>query len=234
MPLIVDFHGASSNMHEQSAYSGFDPLADREHFVVATPNGVDAPIRQWRFLGTQNDVEFAKALVAELVANACVDASRAFAVGLSSGSAMSASLACQASDVFAGFGLVAGNFYLPAFCDRGAQRPIIIFHGTEDAAVPYDGGTVGGTTGGLPVMPAEEIAQLWATHNDCADAPDEEPISGEVVRLAWSGCAAPVVLYRIVGGGHTWPGAVDVPRLGHTTHDINASTEMWNLFARSQ
>jgi polyhydroxybutyrate depolymerase len=228
MALIVDFHGANSNMQQQAIYSGFDALSDEEGFVVATPNGVDAPIRQWRFLGTPDDVDFAEAIVGELAANACIDAERVYATGISSGGAMTASLACQASDVFHGFAPVAANFYIPQVCDSAEQRPVVIFHGTDDAVVPYDGGRVG--TGSTPVQPAEESAQLWATHNGCTSGPSETSIGSEVVRLDWSGCAEPVVMYRIVGGGHTWPGAIDVGRLGMTTHQVNASTEMWELF----
>jgi polyhydroxybutyrate depolymerase len=231
MPLVVDFHGAGSNMQEQSLYTEFDPLADDEGFVVATPNGIDAAVRQWRFLGTQDDVEFAKAVVAELVANTCVDDDRVFAVGMSSGSAMSASLACQAADVFRGFGLVAANFYLPPLCDAAPPRPMIIFHGTDDAVVPYAGGPVA-TGSGIQVASTEENAQRWAEHNGCAPEPREVVLDTEVVRIDWAGCDEPVVLYRIVGGGHTWPdGAVDVGRLGHTTRQINATEEMWELFS---
>jgi polyhydroxybutyrate depolymerase len=229
MPLVVDFHGANSNMQQQAIYSGFDPIADREGFVVATPNGVDAAVRQWHFLGTQDDVDFAVAIVDELVKNACVDAQRVYATGISSGGAMTASLACQASDTFHGFGPVAADFYVPQICDKATPRPIIIFHGTDDPIVPYNGGKV--LTGGTPVQPAEESAQKWATHNGCTSGPKETTLSAEVVQLDWSGCKEPVVMYRIVGGGHTWPGAtVDVTRLGATTHQLKASEDMWKFW----
>jgi polyhydroxybutyrate depolymerase len=230
MPLVVDFHGANSNMQQQAIYSGFDPLADRDGFIVATPNGVDAAIRQWHFLGTQDDVNFAVAIVDELVKNACVDAQRVYATGISSGGAMTASLACQASDTFHGFGPVAADFYIPQICAKATPRPIIIFHGTADPVVPYNGGKI--LTGGTPVQPAEQSAQRWATHNGCTSGPKETTLGTEVVRLDWSGCKEPVVMYRIVGGGHTWPGSrVTVARLGMTTHQIDASEEMlkfWN------
>jgi polyhydroxybutyrate depolymerase len=231
MPLVVDFHGAGSNMAQQAVYSGFDAVADTNGFVVATPNGADAPIRQWNFLG-QDDVAFAKAIIDELVANACVDTKRAYAVGISSGSAMSASLACQASDRFAGFGLVAGDFYNATFCGNAERRPIVIFHGTSDAVVPYAGGRV--ATGGMPVQGAEAVAEAWAQHNGCTAGPKETQLGTEVVRLDWTGCKEPVVMYRIVGGGHTWPGAaIDVARLGATTHQVSATDEMWKLFSQN-
>jgi len=232
MPLVVNFHGAGSDMTQHSLYSGFDALADRERFVTATPNGVDAAIRQWRFIGTPDDVEFATAIVDDLVANACVDETRVYATGISSGAAMSASLACQTSDVFAGFGLVAANFYIPALCERATPRPMIVFHGTADAVVPYEGGEVA-TGAGLRVMPAEESAAAWAAHNGCASEPTETVVDTEVVRLEWSPCDDPVVLYRIVGGGHSWPGAIAVERLGHTTDQIDAAATMWAFFSET-
>jgi polyhydroxybutyrate depolymerase len=230
MRLVVDFHGASSDMRAQDVYSGFDPVADRHGFVVATPDGIDAAIRQWRFLGTQDDVNFAKAIVGALAKSACVSRTHAYAVGISSGGAMSASLACQASDAFAGFGLVSADFYLAPICDKAVRRPILIFHGTADPVVPYDGGHVGGPNG-TPVQPAEASAALWAKHNGCRAGIVETHLSTQVVRLSWKGCAVPVVMYRIVGGGHTWPGAaIKVKALGLTTEQVSATAEMWKFF----
>lgn len=230
MRLVVDFHGAGSNMQQQDFYSGFDPIADRDGFVVATPNGIDGTIRQWRFLGTRDDVDFAVAIVRTLVRNACVDAAHAYATGISSGGAMTASLACQAADTFAGFAPVAADFYFAPVCGKARQRPIMIFHGTADPVVPYKGGHVG-TGAGLPVGAAETTAADWARHNGCAPGPVRTRRSSEVERLGWRGCTVPVVMYSIVGGGHTWPGAIDVARLGTTTHQINASTQMLQFFA---
>jgi polyhydroxybutyrate depolymerase len=218
-------------MRQQDIYSGFDAVADQYGFVVASPNGVDAPIRQWRFLGTQADVNFAKQLVPTLVSDACVDPAHAYAVGLSSGSAMTASLACQASATYAGFGMVAGNFYLPPICAAARQRPIISFHGTADPAVPYNGGRV--LNSDVPVGAEEKTMAAWAAHNGCQVGPTTTHVSSEVTRLSWNGCVAPVVLYRIEGGGHTWPGAINVPRLGYTTHQLSASAEMWKFFSES-
>ncbi len=232
MALVVSFHGAGSNMVEQAVYGGFDALGEAEGFVVATPNGVDGAVRQWRYLGTPDDVAFARAIVADLVTDACVDPERVYAAGMSSGSAMSASLACEASDTFRGFGLVAADFYVPAVCAASTPRPMVIFHSTDDVVVPYAGGTVnaGGAGNGLPVAPAEETAAAWAEHHRCSAGPTETVLSPEVVRLDWSGCEAPIAFHRIVGGGHTWPGSIDVARLGPVTDEIDATRVMWDWF----
>jgi polyhydroxybutyrate depolymerase len=233
MALVVDFHGAGSNMQEQSVYSGFDPVADENGFVVATPNGVDGAIRQWRFVNP-DEHKFARALVAELVADACVDAERVFATGISSGAAMTAGLACLASDVFHGFAPVAASFYIPGLCADATPRPIVIFHGTDDAVVPYGGGkvTAGGASNGLSTKGAEESAAAWAEHNGCDPKPTVTEQHPEVVEHSWAGCDEPVVLYEIVGGGHTWPGAFDVPRLGAVTDEISATETIVDTLVR--
>jgi polyhydroxybutyrate depolymerase len=65
--------------------------------------------------------------------------------------------------------------------------------------------------GGTAVA-AEALARDWAAANGIAGAPSTEALSTEpgrlpVTRLAWTapGCR-PVVLYRVEGGGHGWPG----------------------------
>jgi polyhydroxybutyrate depolymerase len=98
--------------------------------------------------------------------------------------------------------------------------------------VPYAGGEVA-TGQGLSVRNTEETAAQWAEHNRCTGGPVTTKVGSEVTRLSWNGCAAPVVLFRIDGGGHTWPGAtVDVDRLGLTTHQVSATDEMWEFFRR--
>ncbi len=61
-------------------------------------------------------------------------------------------------------------------------------------------------------MPAEAIAGDWAAGNGITGGPVAARLPGAdgdppAVRLTWSapGCP-PVVLYRIEGGGHGWPG----------------------------
>jgi polyhydroxybutyrate depolymerase len=51
--------------------------------------------------------------------------------------------------------------------------------------------------------------------------------------LAFSECdgETAVVLFTIDGGGHTWPGSVNVPRLGAVTDEIDATEQIWQFFA---
>ena len=39
-------------------------------------------------------------------------------------------------------------------------------------------------------------------------------------------------LFKIIGGGHTWPGSNFPNSNGITNYDINASEEIWKFFSR--
>ena len=197
----------------------------------AYPNGVDAAIRQWNFLRPA-DIDFAEEVVHTLVRDACVDPAHAYAVGISSGSAMTASLACRASDTFAGFGLVAGDFYNETYLREGAATADHHLPRHRRPARAVQRRATSSHVRGLPVQPAKRRSRPRGRSTTAARrARRRTSLGSEVTRLAWNGCVAPVVLYRIEGGGHTWPGAIDVPRLGKTTKQISATAEMWKFFA---
>ena len=65
---------------------------------------------------------------------------------------------------------------------------------------------------------------------------DPDPAADDgttVTRAAYrSPTGADVVFIKIEGGGHTWPGGLAVPALGHTTTDLIADDAMWEFFQR--
>ena len=56
------------------------------------------------------------------------------------------------------------------------------------------------------------------------------------VKITYTNCEGQnnVIVYKIIDGGHTWPGAdasiVTGLLLGRTNQDINAGVETWNFF----
>jgi polyhydroxybutyrate depolymerase len=63
--------------------------------------------------------------------------------------------------------------------------------------------------------------------------PDRFNDGTSVMRFAYAALddSERVVLYKIVGGGHTWPGQSGMHRLlGRTTHEISANDIMWKFF----
>jgi polyhydroxybutyrate depolymerase len=232
VPLVFNLHGAGSNALQQAAYSRLQVVAADHGFITVAPNATtDSAGRQaWRFFGNDDtDTAFLGGLLDQLERDLCIDAARVYTIGISSGSAMSARLACALPDRIAAVGLVAALAYFPG-CEAD-PTPVMAFHGTEDLLVPFEGGT--GSIG-LPVRPVRDSAADWAALNGCNPVAAEARVSENVSTVAYSECNedVAVVLYVIEGGGHTWPGAsAEVPRLGVTTQEVDATELMWEFFA---
>lgn len=234
-PLILDFHGFSSNAIQQAIYSGLPKGGSAAGYVVATPDGLGSPQRWDLFRRDGGDVGFVQDLIADLTARACVDPTRVYAAGISNGSAFASVLACALGDRIAAVGMVAATVQ-PLVCTRSTRPSVVAFHGTDDPLVPYAGGSVGsaGPFGGLPVQPAQEAIAAWAAYDGCDSAhPADDRRAVDVVRRTFAGCrgGAAVELYTIEGGGHTWPGAVPIAQLGRTTTSIDATAVLLAFFS---
>jgi poly(3-hydroxybutyrate) depolymerase len=109
-PLVFLFHGAGgdgsrNNVPIQNSSAGNAILVGGTAQVSATENRT-----QWQFNNaTSPDVAFFDALVTEISARYCVDRSRLFASGFSSGAWMSNLLGCVRGNVLRAYGVVAGG-----------------------------------------------------------------------------------------------------------------------------
>jgi polyhydroxybutyrate depolymerase len=253
VPLVLDFHGATSSAVAQEFYSAYSTKADAEGFIVVYPDGLTTAaipythFNAWQLSSPEpNDVAFTNTLLDALESQLCIDTSRVFSTGMSNGGIMSVRLACSMSSRIAAIAPVAGAYYPPdanninpsETCGDTTPVPIIAFHGTADTVVPFNGGLggVNGTTNfRLPLdnnTPAEDVLADWSAHNSCVGARQESQIDTEVRLIEYTGCVrnATAQLYAVDGGGHTWPGAVDQAQLGYTTHQISATNLSWAFF----
>jgi len=175
-----------------------------------------------------DDPGYIRALNTVLLQRFSGDATRVYASGMSNGGFFTNLVGCKLSDVFAAIAPVAGQLSDVAGCSPSRPMPIVSFHGDADAIVPY--ATV-----------ASALA-FWARHNRCGTGtddvalPDVAPADGTtVIRHTYRGCpaGAPVVLYQIVGGGHTWPGGTPYPvDTGALTKDISANDVIWQFVSQ--
>ena len=233
LPVVFDFHGYGANADEQLLYSGFPSLAETSGFAVVALEGQGDPQhynqRAVGHGGEVSDVAVVTALLDVLSKTLCLDPRRVYATGMSDGGALAVALGCFASRRFAAVAPVGALIYDPA-CEQAGPVPLMAFRGTADPIVPYAGGAV--TCCGNPVVHATkaDIAS-WARHNRCSRKPAVTR-HGEIETSAYTGCrnGADVVLHSIIGGGHTWPGAIGLPGLGRTTQDIDATQAMWDFF----
>jgi polyhydroxybutyrate depolymerase len=165
-----------------------------------------------------------------------IDPARIYANGMSNGGGMAFVLSCALSDRVAAIGMVAAAQSLPSNWCTDTPVPMIAFHGDADRMVPYDGGRLGDPFNPVkPVFPAvRDWVASWAQRNRCADSPVELTVARDVTRIEYPECAesADVVLYTLLGGGHSWPGGKPPPewRVGATNTSIDATSAMWTFF----
>jgi len=236
-PLVISLHGFSEWPAHQAQISGWNELADRDGFIVVYPSGTQVPLR-WRMQGVSDDpsrqpvdVTFIAELVDHLSADYNIDPARIYANGLSNGGGMSYELSCFLSGRIAAIGSVAGAYLLPVDqCHPSRPVPAILFHGTADRVVPYQGGP--GRSFRLPFPNIPEFSAQLAQLNGCDASPSNTQVSENVDRLEYAHCASPVILYTIQEGGHAWPGGQPLPAfiVGQTTSEIDATQLMWDFF----
>ncbi len=236
-PLVISLHGAGGWPVQQRDLSGWNRLADEKGFLVVYPSGLEgAGPRVWHVgpdLRLSRDVRFVSELIDRLEAAYNIDRARIYANGLSNGGGMSFVLSCTLSDRIAAVGLVGAAQTLPwSWCTDRRPVPMISFHGTADPMIPYKGGRSPIGDNWFPSIPTWTAS--WARRNRCGTTPVESVIAADVTRIAYPDCldGADVVLYRVLGGGHTWPGGEPMPEwfVGPTSNGVDASSQMWEFF----
>jgi polyhydroxybutyrate depolymerase len=182
---------------------------------------------------TVNDVAFTAALIDSISLEYNINSDRIYSTGMSNGGFFSYLLACQLSDRIAAIASVTGTMNVNAFasCDPGHPMPVMEIHGTADGTVPYEGNLLFAST--------ETVLDYWVNVNEC----DAMPAITAIPDITMTdGCTAEHQLYvngnngstvehyKIIDGGHTWPGAF-VGGAG-TNQDIDASKEIWRFFSQ--
>ncbi len=248
--LVFVLHGGGGTGWGMERSTGFSLMADRYGFIAVYPDAVernwndgrgDPQIRSQR--EGIDDVGFISAVITLLSREYRIDPRRVFATGISNGGFMSQMLAARLADRIVAIAPVAGGMGPAVAASLQPSTPVsvLMMNGTADPLVPYNGGPVARNRG--ETISTDEIVRKWATANHCAgnpvvsQLPDTDPADGtRVTKTAYLECAhrSVVVLYRIEGGGHTWPGGTQhLPRVivGRVSRDINANDVIWSFFA---
>ncbi len=243
-PLLFDFHGLGSNMDQQSRYTNLDTQGAARGYVVITPNGQGDVLRHWSLdpsTAANPDVAFTQSMLRTTNRTLCIDPTRVFSTGISNGAMFSTLLACALPGRLAAIAPVSG-INATAVCTAGTPRvSVLAFHGTADPIVPYQGGAyfsgapIGRVLGVADAKPVDDAAAAWAAFDGCGTPAAQSSVADDVQRFVWPDCPrdGAVQLYRIVGGGHTWPGGIPVgaDRLGATTASIDATDLILDFFA---
>jgi polyhydroxybutyrate depolymerase len=234
-PLVLNLHGYTSNGSQEEFYTQMDVSADANHYIVVYPNGIS---NYWNSFGTgANDVKFLTELIDTISAHRHVNPKRIYSCGMSNGGYMSYTLACTIADRLAAIASVAGTMSTNTYttCNPARKIPIMHIHGTTDPTVNYN-------TGAQNSIGVEQTIAFWRDTDACQNISDTIDLpdlaTGDnctVQTIHYQHCANgnDVLLYKITGGGHTWPGGfVDIPAYGNTDRDITATDEIWKFFNR--
>ncbi len=252
-PLLLVLHGGGGTNQNMLRLtdSRFNALADRDGFYVVYPQGID---KSWNDGRPDNisgahrkgidDVGFLQALIADLSTRYPIDERRIFVTGISNGGLMSFQLACSQPDTIRAIAPVTAQIpvAITPLCTADSTVSLAVFNGTEDPLVPYNGGQIKAFRRKRgAVLSTDETIRIWRQKNRCSpqatttQLADRADDGTRVTKIEYDLCEdeSKVVLYRIDGGGHTWPDGLQyLPEwlVGRTTRDINGCDEIWGFF----
>jgi polyhydroxybutyrate depolymerase len=235
-PVVVNLHGTGSTPQRQNDQTRMPELAGGRGYVVVAPaaagsfgwnivpafSGVTTPGVPTPPVPTGEDVGFVNALMDHLESELCLDTSREYITGMSSGAGMATWIVCQPDSRFAAAAPVAG-LNMGIGCPSATLPPFITFHGDNDNAMPYEGQRIFNIP--LPVPSIDTRATDFALRQGCQAEPRTTTLGPVVEHKVWKcppGAAAEV--YKILGGGHVWPGSGD-------NDTIDATRVMLSFFA---
>ena len=254
-PLVIVMHGYTGSADSIMSYSGMNEVADEEGFVVVYPQGtIDSEGNAFFNVGYEfhadasvDDLQFIRDLVAHLQDELTLNPDKVFAAGMSNGADMSYLLACQASDIFRAVAPIAGVMMKETFDTCSPSRPLPIFevHGTNDEVSLFNGDMENsGGWGPYPDLPA--TIAFWVELNgltlkQSSNLPNSaaNDTSHIVFDRYWSETQDNEVwFYRVVDGGHHWPGVqFDWWRnpmawwyFRNANQDIDTSRVVWSFF----
>ena len=228
LPLVLNFHGGAGNANDQLYTADMRDLADEQNFIVVYPNAYPDPNSSqetnWQVVTSgdlpftvpnpHSDIIFIENLIDYLHIEYNVDLNRVYALGYSNGGGFTFDLGCRLNNKITGIGVVARTMYAETYdnCEVVHPTPVVTILGNEDSISNYDGITYEGT---LYYHSNHATNDLWIENNNLVPTPtltfmpDINSNDGSTVELySWSSedeCIG-IYHYKIIGGGHDWPG----------------------------
>jgi polyhydroxybutyrate depolymerase len=254
LPVVLIFHGGTGTGKGTERLTRFSEVADKEGFIAVYPDGID---KQWYDGRVDNfsrphkdkidDVGFIAALLDALAKEHSIDLKRIYATGISNGGIFAHYVGAKLSTRIAAIAPVVGGIAEPFDKEFNPAEPVsvLMMQSTADRFVPYEGGGIGITAKKRgTIISTDRAVAMWGKHNGCDTKPvvkeleDKDPDDGCKVKRYTYGHgknSSEVVLYKIEGGGHTWPGGLQyAPKklVGVVCRDIDGSAVIWDFFKK--
>lgn len=238
-PLLVVLHGFTSDEEKIMDYSKFNELADLNGFGVLYPQGsLDNDSNTYWNVGYSfhkdiqtDDVDFIIQLTELIKSKYHLSSSNTFLTGMSNGGEMCYKMACEQPNAFKAIAPVAGMM-LHTFYEQAQNKPVPVFatFGTADDVTRYEGDSAN-MDGWGAYQAIEKSINYWVNVNSCKSRTVEilpgpsAADSSYIIKTHYQSTqgGSDVLFYKVVNGGHDWPGAWG-------NKDLQISQEIWSFF----
>lgn len=240
-PLVLVFHGGLGNPDLIAQQTQFSSKADSEGFIVVYPYGTGSFDKKlltwntWNCCGYANkkninDVDFINAVLNEIKTKYNIDEKRIFATGISNGGMMCYLLACELSEQFAAVAPVAGCMFDTTMCNPKSEVSLIIFNSIDDEHVPYEGGVGEKSLVDVEKLPVETTVNIWIKKYNAFLLNKSESSSFQKTSYK-NNNGTEIVLYKLLSGGHSWPGGEKIRRFADSPiKNVSATELIWEFF----
>jgi polyhydroxybutyrate depolymerase len=259
VPLLFSFHGLGGNGVAQEDLTKFAELAEQEGFIAVFPDStaLDASnpelsecaqylsplpgsnimwniglIWTLQYCAGIDDVGFVSDIIDWFETHYKIDTSHIYATGMSNGAMFTYYVALMLPGTFAGIAAVCSPMTVNGFgFEDVPPLTVITMQSPSDPIVQYNG--VAGAWGSV-----DDTIAFWRDVDDTTTGPattvwsDDAIDTTIVTRYVYSGGknGTKVILYKIEGGGHTWPGGpqyAPASVIGLVSNQFDASAEIW-------
>ena len=243
LPVVISLHGRLGTGRGMMGFADFRSIAQREKFIIVTPDGVDKSWNDGRLTPAGkkgvNDVQFIDRLITYVINTYHADANRVYVTGMSNGGFLASRLGCQLNNRIAAIAVVGASMAKNVGYQPNKPLPVMYIQGTADPLVPFNGGVLKGT--GAEVYSHSGILKLWIGADGCdtipviSKIPDNAHDGTSIIKEEYTNPANGIKLigYTITNGGHTWPGGTQyLPKflVGPVSHNLNACEVIWDFF----
>lgn len=248
-PLVVALHGFSENARIMELKTGLSRKADQEGFFVVYPYGTQekrfAPY-SWNsefccgYALDQglDDIGFISKVIDEVSAKYSIDKNRVYIAGFSNGAMMAQQYALKKPYKVSALAVVSGavggmhedDEEFEWLDQSGVPIPTVIFHGRDDAVIPFDGGT--GSTQVFEFTGAYDVVNLWLYNNKCSKYPTEISKIDDATKEIYADCESDArVVFYALDAKHNWPGGIQEFVKNLSGSNLRATDIIWEFFS---
>ena len=217
-PLLIDLHGYSGDSTSQTSFTLLITAAEKRGVIYAAPDGLlDSQGNQfWNASkaccnfnnNPVDDVAYIQSLIDEISSKVSIDSKRIYIFGHSNGHFMTYKFACSRPESVAAIAGLAGAMDSDVItCAPNRAVNVLHIHGTSDATILYDGGSLFDNS----YTSAAASVKRWAQIDKCLASPQIRAAfdlissldGAETIPTMYSCPRTTVELWSINGGAHS-------------------------------